>query len=225
MISVSVSVLLHPCSYSVASLWVIWLHPNCFPLTCVRQKVSCSFSQSNKLVFGTGITEPKLIHVFVISRLNLYNNTTGLWLCLVVAIAASPRVIPLNQLMLSSGYGKLSPKLSHVSALLPPLQYVLQLCKLCASRFLLYVLSKLFHISLHTNRNSKPQPIPTLRLYVFFMSASAFMHLINRPQRSSLRVADVRPCHFGVMQSSLLHSSIKHEVKGMEKRSHGVGLC
>lgn len=183
----------------------MWLHPNCFPFTCVRQKVSCSFSQSNKL-------QATSWSLAVPSRD-------------VVAIAASPRVIPLNQLMLSSGCGKLSPKLSHVSALLPPLQYVLQLCKLCASRFLLCVLSKLFHISLHTNRNSKPQPIPTLRLYVFFMSASAFMHLINRPQRSSLRVADVRPCHFGVMQSSLLHSSIKHEVKEMEKRSHGVGLC
>ncbi len=66
----------------------------------------------------------------------------------------------LNQLMLSSGYGKLRPRLSHVSALLPPFQYVLQLCKLCASRFLLCSLSKPFHISLHTNRNTETQPIP-----------------------------------------------------------------
>lgn len=57
--------------------------------------------------------------------------------------------------MLSSGYGKLRLRLSHVSV-----QYVLQLCKLCASRFLLCSLSKLFHISLHTNRNTETQPIP-----------------------------------------------------------------
>lgn len=65
-----------------------------------------------------------------------------------------------NQLMLSSGCGKLRPWLSRVSVLLPLLQYVLKLCKLYASYFLLCSLSKLFLISLNTNRNTETVPIP-----------------------------------------------------------------
>ena len=94
--------------------------------------------------------------------------------------------------MLSSGYGKLSLRLSHVSALLPPLQYVLQLCKPCVSRFLLCSLSKLFHISLHTNRNTEAEPIPippcnctcfSCRPLLLCSDQSALLAALSRPVR------------------------------------------
>lgn len=65
-----------------------------------------------------------------------------------------------NQLMGSSGHGKWSLWLSHVSALLPLLQYVLKLCKPSVAHFLLCSLSKLFHISVNTNRNTETDSIP-----------------------------------------------------------------
>lgn len=86
-----------------------------------------------------------------------------------------------NQLMPSSGDGKLRPRLSHVSALLPLLQYVLELCKLCASHFRLCSLSKLFHISFNTNRNTETVPIPAtadvfhVSLFFYVADQSAFL--------------------------------------------------
>lgn len=46
------------------------------------------------------------------------------------------------------GLWKVRPRLSHVSVLLPPLQYVLQLCKWYASHFLLcFVINALSHLT------------------------------------------------------------------------------
>lgn len=44
---------------------------------------------------------------------------------------------------------RLRPRLSHVSALLPPLQYVLQLCKLCVSLSALFIIKALSHLTSH----------------------------------------------------------------------------
>lgn len=93
-----------------------------------------------------------------------------------------PSCFSLNQLMLSSGYGKLGQRLSHISVLLPPLEYVLQLCKLCTSRFLLCSLSKLFHISLHTNRNTETQPVPFLQQQ-FFLHADLLFYVADQSEK------------------------------------------
>lgn len=74
-----------------------------------------------------------------------------------------------NQLMGSSGHWKWRPWLSHVSALLPLLQYVLKLCKPNVAHFLLCSLSKLFHISLNTNRNTETDSIPAA-VHIFHVS-------------------------------------------------------
>lgn len=103
----------------------------------------------------------------------------------------------LNQLMLSSGCGKLRPWLSRVSALLPLLQYVLKLCKLCTSYFLLCSLSKLFLISLNTNRNTETVPVPAtadvFHVSLFFyvadqsvFSAACCCCLVNTSLRDTL---------------------------------------
>lgn len=86
-----------------------------------------------------------------------------------------PSCFSLNMLMLSSGGGKLRPKLSHVSMLLPPQQYVLQLCKLPMSRFLLSLLSKLFHISVHAHRNTEHQSLPTPGKAFLFQTGIIFL--------------------------------------------------
>lgn len=140
---------------------------------------------SSILTFVTRFAQTK--HVFVVpvhpQQLFYTHFTGGLCFACLRCFCRTPPLwcFTLNQLMPSSGYGKLRPKLSHVSELLPPLQYVLQLCKLCASRFLLCLLSKLFHISLHTNRNARPRPIQPCKCRSFFMSASSsFIQLINQ---------------------------------------------
>ena len=63
-------------------------------------------------------------------------------------------------------------RLSHVSAPLPPSQYVLELCKLCASRFLLYLCEVTCERALITNRNTETRVNPiTAAADVFFHAA------------------------------------------------------
>ena len=123
--------------------------------------------------------------------------------------------------MLSSGCEKLGPRLSHVSGLLPPLQYVLQLCKRFASRFLLCSLSKLFHISLHTNRNTETQPVPIPATADVFHVDLLFYAADQLELCSCLSLLSGYAVFF-LMHSSLLHSSIKREVKGMKNT---VSVC
>lgn len=112
----------------------------------------------------------------------------------------------LNQLMLSSGCGKLRPWLSRVSVLLPLLRYVLKLCKLCASYFLLCSLSKLFLNSLNTNRNTETIPIPAtadvfhVSLYFYVADQSVFSAaccccLVNTSLRDTLPLVKLKYEH------------------------------
>lgn len=62
---------------------------------------------------------------------------------------------------------------------------------------------------------------PSLQLQMFFMSTSYFTQPINRNFVAACRCCLVLP-FFCLMHSSLLHSSIKHEVKGMKNT---VSVC